>query len=187
VNRTPLGGVHCVFFSLILAVAGVLLVVSCTKRPESGYAHIGPDTLPSVSYQRPPAIAFERSDYAIKLQQMTSFYDVPGEAGYIVNGEDYGFESLSFVMTETHPHGGPPLHTHDTEEAHVVYRGRMEYVIGNRRFTVDGPYIARVPAGVPHTFINAGTVPLNLTAVFPSKRISYTVKGPNPLVENTAR
>jgi mannose-6-phosphate isomerase-like protein (cupin superfamily) len=174
-------------FSVILAVAGVLVVVSCTKRPESGYVHIGPDTLPSASYQHPPAVAFEGSDYAIKLQQMTSFYDVPGEAGYIVNGEDYGFESLSFVMTETHPHGGPPLHTHDTEEAHVVYRGRMEYVIGDRRFTVDGPYIARVPAGVPHTFINAGTVPLNLTAVFPSKRISYTVKGPNPLVQNAGR
>lgn len=173
--------------SWVFTIAGVLVVVSCAERLESGYAHIGPDTLPSASYERPPATAFERSDYAIKLQHMTSFYDVPGETGYFINGEDYGFESLSFIMTETHPHGGPPLHTHDTEEAHVVYRGRIEYLIGEHRFTVDGPYIARVPAGVPHTFINAGTAPLNLTAVFPSKRLSYTEIGPNPLVESTTR
>jgi mannose-6-phosphate isomerase-like protein (cupin superfamily) len=168
-------------------MTGVIAVVSCAKRLESGYAHIGPDNLPSASYERPPARPFERSEYAIKLQQMTSFYDVPGEAGYLINGGDYGFESLSFIMTETHPHGGPPLHTHDTEEAHVVYRGRMEYIIGDRRFTVDGPYIARVPAGVPHTFINAGDAPVNLTAVFPSKQLSYAEIGPNPLVQNAER
>jgi len=35
----------------------------------------------------------------------------------------------------------------------------MEYVVGNRRFTVTAPYVARVPAGVAHTFVNAGTTP----------------------------
>ena len=79
---------------------------------------------------------FNRSDYVVKLKQMTSFYDVPGEAGYFINGEDYGFDALSFILTETHPGGGPPLHTHDSEESHVVLHGRVEYLIGSRRFTV---------------------------------------------------
>jgi hypothetical protein len=35
----------------------------------------------------------------IKLKQMTIFYDVPGEAGYFMNGEDYGFNALSFLLT----------------------------------------------------------------------------------------
>ncbi len=170
----------------VLAVAGAF-ILGCAKQPESGYTHIGPDTLPLASYERPPAATFDRSSYAIELRQMGSFYDVPGEAGSFIDGEDYGFESLSVIMTETQPHGGPPLHTHDTEEAHVVFRGRVEYLIGDRRFTVDGPYIVRIPAGVPHAFINAGTVPLNMTAVFPSKRISYTEKGPNPLLHGTGR
>jgi mannose-6-phosphate isomerase-like protein (cupin superfamily) len=173
--------------SKVLAVAGVIATVSCARQPDSGYAHIGPDNRPSASYERPPSLSFERSDYTIKLQQMTSFYDAPGEAGFFINGGDYGFDSLSFIMTETHPHGGPPLHTHDTEEAHVLYRGRIEYIIGDRRFTVDGPYVVRVPAGVPHTFVNAGVAPLNLTAVFPSKRLSYTEIGPNPLVQDAGR
>jgi mannose-6-phosphate isomerase-like protein (cupin superfamily) len=58
----------------------------------------------------------------------------------------------------------------------------MNYVIGDRRFTSEGPYIARVPAGVPHTFVNTGSEPVNLVAVFASKRLDYQETGPNPLV-----
>jgi mannose-6-phosphate isomerase-like protein (cupin superfamily) len=164
-------------------LSSVLVFTFCRKQRESGYVHIGPDTVPTQSYERPPEVSFDRSSYAIQLNQMTSFYDVPGEAGYLINGEDYGFSSLSFIMTETHPHGGPPLHTHETEEAHVVFRGTVEYVIGDRRFSVEGPYVARVPAGVPHTFLNIGAEPLNLTAVFPSGRLTYKEVGANPLVK----
>lgn len=171
----------------VLAVTGALGLVGCNGRPGSGYTHIGPDSPPAASYEHPPAAPFDSTDYAIKLEQMGSFYDVPGEAGSFLEGENYGFESLSVIMTETQPHGGPPLHTHDTEEAHVVFRGRTAYFIGGRRFTVDGPYVVRIPAGVPHTFMNAGTEPLNMTAVFPSKRISYTEKGPNPLIASDGR
>ena len=31
-----------------------------------------------------------------------------------MNGADHGFESLSFILTETQPGGDPPLHTHET-------------------------------------------------------------------------
>jgi hypothetical protein len=76
---------------------------------------------------------------------MTSFYDVPGEAGYLMSGRDYGFDGLSFVLTETHPNGGPPLHTHLVEEAHVILSGRMQYVVGDQRFVAKAPFVARVP------------------------------------------
>jgi hypothetical protein len=39
-----------------------------------------------------------------------------------------------------------------------------------------------VPAGVPHTFINIGSEPFNLVAVFATKRPSTTRVGPNPLI-----
>jgi mannose-6-phosphate isomerase-like protein (cupin superfamily) len=167
----------------ILGISIALVLSSCGEPRDQGYVHIGPDVLPAESYERAPEASFDRLDYALKLKQMSSFYDVPGEAGYFIDGEDYGFDSLSFILTETHPNGGPPLHTHETEEAHVVYRGSLEYIIGDRRFSVEGPYIARVPAGVPHTFLNAGKEPLNLTAVFPSNRLTYTAVGANPLVK----
>jgi mannose-6-phosphate isomerase-like protein (cupin superfamily) len=168
---------------LSLYLSTALVFLSCGEQRERRYVQIGPDVLPAESYERPPEMAFDRSDYAVKLKQMSSFYDVPGEAGIFIDGEDYGFESLSFIMTETHPNGGPPLHTHESEEAHVVFRGSVEYIIGGRRFSVEGPYIVRVPAGVPHTFVNIGKESLNLTAVLPTKRLTYKVVGANPLVK----
>jgi mannose-6-phosphate isomerase-like protein (cupin superfamily) len=72
------------------------------------------------------------------------------------------------VLTETQPNGGPPLHTHTVEEGHVVLSGRVTYLIGERQVTAEGPYIARVPAGVAHTFINSGTEPVNVVATFPA-------------------
>ena len=59
---------------------------------------------------------------------------------------------------------------HDTEEAHVLLEGTAQYRIGDKTFTVQAPYVAKVPAGVPHTFINAGTKRFNLIAVFSSKQ-----------------
>ena len=44
-------------------------------------------------------------------------------------------------------------------------------------------HIARVPADVPHTFINASSEPINIVAVFPGKRRDYAEVGPNPLLK----
>ena len=139
--------------------------------------------LPARSYQDKPEAAFGSSDYVAHFRHMEAFYDVPGEFGFIAEGERYGFESLSFIITETQPSGGPPLHTHESEEAHILLEGEVEYVIGDRRFAARGPYIARVPKGVPHTFANRGPCSFNLLAVFPSNRLTYKELGPNPLVQ----
>ena len=159
-----------------------LLAMSCTRQTALTYVPIAPAVLPAESLEKPPEEPFDGSSYAISLPQMASFYDVPGEYGYTLAGSNYGFERLSFIITETQSHGGPPLHTHKTEEAHVVLSGTMSYVIGDQRFTVTAPYVARVPAGVAHTFVNAGTTPLNLIAVFPTAEFDWTPIGPNPLV-----
>ena len=135
------------------------------------------------SYERPPEQAFSSSDYVFKPDQMISFYDVPGEFGHAMEGGQYGFSSLSFIITETQPGGGPPLHVHEHEEAHVVLEGKVSYVIGDQRFTVEGPYVVKIPAGVPHTFVNAGTQPLRLIGVLPADHIVWKPLGPNPLVK----
>ena len=61
--------------------------------------------------------------------------------------------------------------------------GEMEYVVGAERFSAIAPYIAKIPAGVPHTFINAGSTPLNLIGIIPANTPGYEVIGSNPLVE----
>ena len=72
----------------VLAIGMMLLLADCGKKRTPQYVHIGPDSLPTKSYERGPEERFNLSDYVIKLKQMTSFYDVPGEAGYFMNGED---------------------------------------------------------------------------------------------------
>lgn len=121
------------------------------------------------------------SNYVVKLQQMTKIEAGEGELIHLLRGEDHGFKNLSFILTETAPGGGPPLHTHESEEAHVLMAGTMSYIVGAQHFTVSAPYVLRVPANTPHTFVNAGTTPLQLTAVFDSARYTFKPLAPNPL------
>jgi mannose-6-phosphate isomerase-like protein (cupin superfamily) len=170
---------------LLAAIA--TLCAAASVHAQSSHGH--PATPPEKSYekgaQRPP----NAGDYVIKLEQMASFYDVPGEFGHIMLGKEHGFQQLSFIITETRPGGGPPLHRHDTEEAHVVLSGTASYVIehpstGKRRtFTVRGPYVVRIPARHAHTFVNAGEESLHLIGALPDSDVSYHEIGPNPLIK----
>lgn len=137
---------------------------------------------PKENYVHPPLEPFNTQDLSIHTKNMTSFYVAPGEFGYFVDGKDFGFESLSFVLTNTQPGGGPPLHTHSSEEAHVVTEGEVLYYLDGKRFKRKGPYVLRIPANVPHTFLNIGKTPFHLVAVFPLKQLDITELGSNPLV-----
>lgn len=121
------------------------------------------------------------SDYVVKLEAMTAIEAGTGEKIHLLRGDVHGFRDLSFILTETAPGGGPPLHTHESEEAHVLTSGTMSYIIGDQTFVVSAPYIVRVPANTPHTFINAGATTLTLTAVFDSANYTFTPLAPNPL------
>jgi mannose-6-phosphate isomerase-like protein (cupin superfamily)/ketosteroid isomerase-like protein len=123
------------------------------------------------------------SDSLIRLEQMKTFYDPPGEYGYYTAGSDFGFETLALVISDTLPNAGPPLHQHAVEEAHVVLEGRVRYIIGGKVFDVTGPYVVRIPPGVPHAFLNVGSTPLHVIGVFPSVRTDGDHElGRNPLL-----
>jgi mannose-6-phosphate isomerase-like protein (cupin superfamily) len=145
------------------------------------------ENLPDAEFTRSPEKPHNPNDYFFHFDQMEYNYRMPREFTHRLTGDQYGFESLSFIISETHAGGGPGLHVHDTEEAHVLLEGTAEYRIGDQTFTVQAPYVARVPAGVPHTFINAGTKPFNLIAVFASKHPNTKRIGPNPLIPAGAK
>lgn len=169
--------------TIVIGCVAVCMAACGAREEETHFVKLGPEPLPSESFERPPATAPQPGALLIYPENMTSFYDHPGEAGYFAFGDQYGFDSLSFVITETHPAGGPPLHTHSVEEAHVLLSGTMEYVIGDERFKATAPYIARVPANAPHAFVNAGDTPLNLIGILPTTEPDYQPLGPNPLVQ----
>jgi len=137
--------------------------------------------LPCQSFTHAPDKPHDPAALLFSFDQLEYWYRVPGEFTHRLDGNRYGFETLSFIVSETYPGGGPGLHVHDTEEAHVLLKGTAQYQIGDQTFTVQAPYVAKVPAGVPHTFINVGTEPFNLIAVFATTHPTTTRVGPNPL------
>ncbi len=161
-------------------------ITGCKQPPDQREIAPLQSKWPDTSFWNKPESTFDCSDYLIQLKHMQAFYDVPGEFGYIAEGKDYGFTGLSFILTNTQPNGGPPLHTHTTEEAHILHEGSVLYVVGDSTISARGPYIFRIPSGMPHTFINTGNKSLNLVAVFPGKILSYTELGRNPLVKDTS-
>lgn len=138
---------------------------------------------PAESYVRPPKEVPSPADLVFGRDQMVHFYDAPGEYGYVLQGKDYGFSALSIITTDTGPGGGPPLHTHDTEEAHVLLEGRYRVLIDGRPFDVTGPAAVRIPAGAPHTFVNTSDRVIHVIGILPGDTITYTELGPNPLLE----
>ena len=138
--------------------------------------------LPDKEFTRPPEKPHDPTALYFNFDQLDHYYRVPGEFTHRLTGDQYGFETLSFIITETHPGGGPGLHVHDAEEAHVLLEGSAQYRVVDKTFTVQAPYVAKVPAGVAHTFINAGSKPFNLVAVFASKHTNPKRIGPNPLL-----
>lgn len=71
------------------------------------------------------ALVEPSSDYVVKLEEMTAINAGKGEKIHLLRGDEHGFRSLSFILTETAPGGGPPLHTHESEEAHVLTSGSV--------------------------------------------------------------
>lgn len=136
---------------------------------------------PCGPFTKAPEKPHDPGDHFFAFDQLAHHYRVPGEFTHRLPGAEYGFETMSFIVTETHPGGGPGLHVHDTEEAHILLEGSAQYRVGEKTLTVRAPYIAKVPAGVEHTFINVGTEPFRLVAVFASKTPGTRRVGPNPL------
>jgi len=127
----------------------------------------------------------DHKEYAIAMDQLESFYDEPGEHGWIMEGYKHGFNLTSVIITQTAPRGGPPLHTHHTEEVHVLPECRLAYVIGERTFEVEGPCVVNIPPNIPHTFLNLGLEPVRIVCFWPANDFwnNYDELGPNPLLE----
>jgi mannose-6-phosphate isomerase-like protein (cupin superfamily) len=173
---------------LTISVAVVIFGSAASRQKSSGATPpTAREKLPDKEFTNPPEKPHDPTALYFKLDQLEHFYRVPGELGHRLIGDQYGFEALSFIITETHPGGGPALHMHDVEEAHILLEGSAQYRIGDKTFTVQAPYVAKVPAGVPHAFLNVGTKPFNLVAVFASKRHNSKRLGPNPLVRTAPK
>jgi quercetin dioxygenase-like cupin family protein len=115
------------------------------------------------------------SDYALRLDQLPTINPGPGEYVHVMEGQRGGYNNLTIGITETFPGGAPPMHSHEGEESHVLLDGDIIYALGDTLFTISGPYIVNIPAGVPHAFKNVGKETANLVVIFPTNIWKYDV------------
>jgi quercetin dioxygenase-like cupin family protein len=126
----------------------------------------GPFTPPGMKYY---------SDHALTLDQLPTINPGPGEYVHVMEGQRGGYNNLTIGVTETFPGGAPPMHSHEGEESHVLLEGDIVYALGDTLFTIKGPYVVNIPAGVPHAFKNIGKETANLVVIFPTNIWKYDV------------
>ena len=170
--------------STIVAVAGITVFGALAQ----GVKIMDIEELPEKPTKIRPKKQPDLSNPVIKFDQLPAWHNPNGELLYTLHGKKHGFEQLSFVVTETHPGGGPFAHTHATEEAHIILQGKVKYwtrdpkTLVEQIRSVQGPFIFRIPQGLEHTFINDGDELINVIGVFPDSSVRTQGVGPNPLV-----
>jgi len=60
---------------------------------------------------------------------------------------------------------GPPLHTHDFDEAFYVLDGQLTFQLGDQLSTAGPGELAFAPRSVPHTLANRGGAPARFVIV----------------------
>ena len=93
------------------------------------------------------------------------------ENSYEFEGYQYGDTSISFILVDMPPGGGPRLHSHPYAEVFIVQEGQATYTIGSATLEVKAGQIAIVPPGLPHKFINSGVGPLRQVDIHLSKQM----------------
>jgi len=115
------------------------------------------------------------SEHALTLDKLPTINPGPGEYVHVMEGQRGGYNNLTIGVTETFPGGAPPMHSHEGEESHVLLEGDIVYALGDTLFTISGPYVVNIPAGVPHAFKNIGKETANLVVIFPTNIWKYDV------------
>ena len=110
----------------------------------------------------------EADDFVITGDELVNINPAPGEYVRIMEGKRHGFRNTTVGITYTQQGGGAPLHTHESEETHVLVNGgRVRYQLGDEVFVVKAPYVINIPPMVPHAFMNLRKKPIEMVVFFP--------------------
>ena len=105
--------------------------------------------------------------------------------------ETGGHLSVTEIFVPPHS-AGPPLHTHDFDEAFYMLEGELTFKLGDDVFTRGAGELAFAPGGVPHTYANLSGAPARaLLVITPAgferyfDRIAARITGSEPPPEAT--
>jgi mannose-6-phosphate isomerase-like protein (cupin superfamily) len=89
-------------------------------------------------------------------------------------GYRYGATSVSFIIVEARPGGGPKLHSHPYEEIFIIQEGSATFTVGDATIEAAAGQIVIAPADVPHKFVNSGAGTLRQVDIHASPRFITT-------------
>lgn len=97
---------------------------------------------------------------------------VAGPRARLFEGANHGDGvPLSFFVTTTPPHRGPPLHVHPDAEVFLIEQGQATFTIGEDEVAVGAGDVLMVPPETPHRFENTGDGDLRVISMQPSTEV----------------
>src|SRR4051812_43286420 len=75
-----------------------------------------------------------------------------------------GHVSVTEIVVPSHT-SGPPLHTHDFDEAFYMLEGELIFQVDDARATKRAGEVSFAPRNVPHTLANHGDAPARYVLV----------------------
>ena len=92
----------------------------------------------------------------------------PGVSRVTIVERATGAGALTTRLVTIQPGITTPPHWHRVEEAMMVLEGEGKAVLGDEVMDIRAGATLLGPAGVPHGFINTGSVPMLLAVAFPA-------------------
>ena len=92
---------------------------------------------------------------------------------WVIDEEHDGAPFYALRVIEVGPGGHTPDHTHPFEHENFVVDGRGRVLIGEIWHDVVPGSVVFVPAGVRHTYVNAGEVPFRFLCGIPTSRLMH--------------
>jgi len=88
-----------------------------------------------------------------------------GSRAVIFNGAQHDFPGVSLMLAELQPGEGPARHRHTYDEAFTIGQGQVAFTIDDTVVEAGPGQVVLIPAGIPHSFVNAGSGVVKLTAI----------------------
>jgi quercetin dioxygenase-like cupin family protein len=133
---------------------------------------LAPPPLPG----QPVAVPTDSTDAGGRPYRVTPAAEVeerepmPGLKMQTLLGRDSGSENVTLNVIEVAPgSSGPPMHIHEFDQFFFILAGEMTVEVALQKFVARPGDLVALPAGVPHTQYNEGSVPeRHLALIAPS-------------------
>ena len=92
----------------------------------------------------------------------------PGVSRLTFVDRSTGAGSLTTRIVTVEPGATMSPHWHRVEEAMMILEGEGKAILGDQVLDIKAGETLLGPAGIPHGFINTGSVPMKLAVAFPA-------------------